>query len=151
MAVRSVANPSITEAISSQTELLHAYRFVRLLEQGEIGVAVEIKGIRAEALAARGHLDRIMAAYRKFNDAAPSHASDVEGLSEQIGSLQSDLEFAANVLGNSGGSGVSQAPPVVQVQTVAHTDVGDAGHILQREVPIVPSIYPITQNPPKQR
>ena len=39
-------------------------------------------------------------------------------------------------------------PPVVQVQTVAHTDVGDAGHILQREVP---SIYPITQNPPKQR
>ena len=141
-----MANPSLTEAISIQTELLHAYRFVRLLEQGEIGVAIEIKGIRAEALAARGHLDRIMAAYRKFNDAAPSHASDVEGLWEQIGSLQSDLEFAANVLGNSGGSGVSQASPVVQVQTVSPHDVGDAPHFEQQA-----SIYPITQNPPRQR
>ena len=133
IAVRSVASPSITQAISTQTELLHAYRFVRLLEQGEIGVAIEIKGIRAEALAARGHMDRIMAAYRKFNDAAPSHASDVEGLSEQIGSLQSDLEFAANVLGNSGGSGVGHeppatapivAPPVHAAELLPHVDEG---------------------------
>ena len=133
----------ITEAISSQTELLHAYRFVRLLEQGEIGVAIEIKGIRAEALAARGHLDRIMAAYRKLNDAAPSHASDVEGLSDQIGSLQSDLEFAANVLGNSAGaSGVSQEPTITRAEVDAAMQgaVGQSG-----------SIYPITQNPPKQR
>ena len=120
----------ITEAISGLTERVHAYRFVRLLEHGEIGVAIEIKGIRAEALAARGHLDRIMAAYRKLNAAAPAHASDVEGLHEQIGGLQSDLEFAATVLGNSDGSGASSMAP---------------------EPPVEPSIYPITQSPVRQR
>ncbi len=145
-AVHSLGEPSqqtslldlsgITEAISGLTERVHAYRFVRLLEQGDIAVAIEIKGIRAEALASRGHLDRIMAAYRKFNAAAPAHASDVEGLAEQISGLQSDLEFAATVLGNSDGSGAtSQASP--DVQTINASDVGP--------------VYPITQSPNRQR
>ncbi len=133
----------ITEAISGLTERVHAYRFVRLLEQGDIAVAIEIKGIRAEALASRGHLDRIMAAYRKFNAAAPAHASDVEGLAEQISGLQSDLEFAATVLGNSDGSGASsQVSPV-----------GLISEVEQSTTPVVNSTspYPITLSPNRQR
>ena len=66
-------------------------------------MAIEIKGLKADALTARANLDKIRAAYAKFNAAAPAHAADVEGLAESIGGMQSDLEFAATVMGNSDG------------------------------------------------
>jgi len=42
-------------------------------------MAIEIKGIKADALAARANLDKIRAAYRKFNEAAPAHAAAPRG------------------------------------------------------------------------
>ena len=134
-----MTNLGITEAISSQAELLHAYRFVRLVERGDIKVPIQITGIRDEALKARSHLDRIRAAYAKFNEAAPAHASDVEGLADQIGSMQSDLEFAANVLGNSPGGGV------VDKQVISSADVNSAPQALEIDKSGI--VYPITLNP----
>ena len=64
-------------------------------------MALEIKGLKLQAMTARGHLDRLSKAYAKFNEAAPAHAADVEGMAEQIGELSSDLEFATNLMGNS--------------------------------------------------
>jgi hypothetical protein len=62
---------------------------------------IEIKGLKAKAMLARSNIDRITKAYDKFNEAAPAHAADVEGLAEQISEHHDDLTFAANVLGNS--------------------------------------------------
>ena len=64
-------------------------------------MAIEIKGLKLQAMTARGHLDRLSQAYAKFNEAAPAHAADVEGMAEQVTEMQSDLEFATQHLGNS--------------------------------------------------
>lgn len=64
-------------------------------------MALELKGLKGKALAARANLDRLNAAYDAFNDAAPKHAADVGGLVTQVEGLSDDLAFAANVLGNS--------------------------------------------------
>lgn len=82
-------------------------------------MAIEIKGLKADALTARANLDKLRAAYAKFNEAAPAHAADVEGLAASIGGMQSDLEFAATVMGNSdGGSGrLAQENSAAQVTT----------------------------------
>jgi hypothetical protein len=66
-------------------------------------MAIELKGLRAKALAARGHLDKINVAYDKFNEAAPAHAADIAKMATDLGEMQSDLEFATNLLGNSAG------------------------------------------------
>ncbi len=79
-----------------------AYRF-QLENERNSRMAIEIKGLKADALTARANLDKLRAAYAKFNEAAPAHAADVEGLAESIGGMQSDLEFAATVMGNSAG------------------------------------------------
>lgn len=73
----------------------------RVLLQKGYTMPIEIKGLKNKALKARANLDALSAAYDKFNEAAPAHAADVAGLTEQVGSMQSDLEFAANVMGNS--------------------------------------------------
>ncbi len=82
-----------------------AYRFQLENERHESrkNMAIEIKGLKADALTARANLDKIRAAYAKFNETAPAHAADVEGLATTIGGMQSDLEFAATVMGNSAG------------------------------------------------
>ena len=64
-------------------------------------MALVITGLRAKALKAAGHLDRLNQAYDKFNEAAPAHAADVEGLTPQIQALGEDLQFATQTLGNS--------------------------------------------------
>jgi hypothetical protein len=64
-------------------------------------MAIELKGLRAKALAARSHLDKINAAYDKFNAAAPAHADEVAKMATDLGEMQSDLEFATGLLGNS--------------------------------------------------
>jgi hypothetical protein len=71
------------------------------------GMAIEIKGLKAKALAARANLDKLSQAYDKFNEMAPAHAADVEGLASQITSMQTDLEFASTLMGNSAGESES--------------------------------------------
>lgn len=61
-------------------------------------MALEIKGLRAKALKAASNLDRLNAAYDAFNEAAPAHAADVEGLTPQITALGDDLTFATGKL-----------------------------------------------------
>jgi len=74
-------------------------------------MALELKGIRKKALEAAANIERLNAAYDKFNEAAPAHAADVEGLAPQIEALSEDLTFAAQTLGNSvNGSGGSEKP-----------------------------------------
>jgi hypothetical protein len=73
---------------------------------------LEMKGLKAKAVAAAANMDRLNAAYDKFNSAAPAHAVDVENLTPQIEAMTHDLQFAAQVLGNStNGSGHTEAPP----------------------------------------
>jgi hypothetical protein len=43
---------------------------------------IEIKGLKAKALKARANLDLLGSAYDRFNEAAPAHAADVQGLTE---------------------------------------------------------------------
>lgn len=62
---------------------------------------LEIKGLRGKAIKARSNIDALNQAYDKFNEAAPAHVGDVESLTSQVTGMQGDLEFAANVLGNS--------------------------------------------------
>lgn len=93
-----MAGNDITKAISDRTDSLIAERV--LLQRG-IAVPLEIKGLKGKALRARANIDALNAAYDKFNVTAPAHVMDVEGLTKQVGGMQTDLEFAANVLGNS--------------------------------------------------
>ena len=90
----------LTLAIEKRTAHVVAYRF-QLENERNSRMAIEIKGLKADALTARANLDKLRAAYAKFNEAAPAHAADVEGLATTIGGMQSDLEFAATVMGNS--------------------------------------------------
>ena len=78
-----------------------ARAIMELSEENADPMAIELKGLRAKALAARGHLDKINAAYDKFNEAAPAHASEISKMASDLGEMQSDLEFATNLLGNS--------------------------------------------------
>lgn len=110
----------ITTEIAALTIRLWVYRHVRR----ESNVVLEIKGLKAKAIKAAGHLDRLNSAYDKFNEAAPLHAADVEGLTPQIEGLAEDLQFAAQVLGNSAGAagepagGVGQKPAVIPLPTL---------------------------------
>ena len=83
--------------------LTRGVRAIRIAKFGERerDMAIEIKGLKVKALKARANIDALNAAYDKFNEAAPRHAADVDGLASQVAGMQDDLEFAANVLGNS--------------------------------------------------
>ena len=94
----------ITKAISDRTDSLILERLLR--KKGLWTMVLEIKGIKGKALTARSHIERLNNAYDKFNEAAPAHASDVEGLVSQVETLGEDLQFAVNVLGNSTASSV---------------------------------------------
>ena len=125
---------------------VQAARIVRRIGR-ESGMAIEIKGLRDQALEARSNLDRIKAAYTKFNEAAPAHALDVEGLAEQVGTMQSDLEFAATVLGNSPPPGQSvpvsapvptplpPAPVLVENNQASESPANIVNHSVARAVP----------------
>jgi hypothetical protein len=45
-----------------------------------MGMALELKGLKGKAIAARSNIERLNAAYDVFNEKAPAHASDVEGM-----------------------------------------------------------------------
>jgi hypothetical protein len=106
------------DVIRRITSHIVAYRF-QLENERNSRMAIEIKGLKLQAMTARGHLDRLSQAYAKFNEAAPAHAADVEGMAEQIGEMQSDLEFATNVMGNSAGESgkLAQTPSEKPVST----------------------------------
>lgn len=116
-----------------QNDIIDERRELRIM-------ALELKGLRGKALKAAGHIDRLNHAYDAFNEAAPAHAADVEGLTPQITALQDDLAFAAQVLGNSvsasngAGEGAKQPPekPVITAGEVnaelimdQHTAISD--------------------------
>lgn len=93
----------------ARTELIVTAR--RLKQEGLGIMPIELKGLKGKALKAAAALDRINSAYDSFNEKAPAHAADVEGLMPQIEALHDDLTFAAQVLGNSAnGSGESEKP-----------------------------------------
>ena len=77
-------------------------------------MAREIKGLKGKALKARANIDALNAAYDKFNEAAPAHAADVDGLTSQVAGMHEDLQFAVNVLGNSTVDSEKPAEPIVQ-------------------------------------
>lgn len=87
------------DTITLLTVAVMVYRQLRTM--GIYDMPIEIKGLKAKSMLARGNIDRINSAYDKFNEAAPAHAADVEGLASQIGQHHEDLEFAASMLGNS--------------------------------------------------
>lgn len=84
-------------------------------------MALELKGLRLKASKVTANIDRLNAAYDRFNELAPAHAADVEGLTPQIAQLGEDLTFAATMLGNSvNGSADSQPRAVVsQIEQAA--------------------------------
>lgn len=92
---------AITRAISGLADRVVAYRILHAFNRGIITMPLEIRGLKGKALKAAANLDRINQAYDAFNEAAPAHAADVEGLTPQIAALQDDLTFATQVLGNS--------------------------------------------------
>jgi hypothetical protein len=81
------------------TDRVFVYRIARKLEEDPM--ALEINGLKANAIAAAGHIERLRRAYAKLNEVAPAHAADVEGLANQVSGVADDIAFAATVLGNS--------------------------------------------------
>ena len=90
-------------------------------------MALELKGLKGKALAARSNIERLNAAYDVFNEKAPAHASDVEGLANQVEAMNDDLGFAVTTLGNStvqsekGEPRPASPPPVPEVGQSAST------------------------------
>jgi hypothetical protein len=73
----------------------------RLRELGVYDMPLELKGLKGKALNMRSNIERLNRAYDKFNELAPEHAADVEGLTSQVNNMNDDLSFAVNALGNS--------------------------------------------------
>jgi hypothetical protein len=69
--------------------------------ENETEMAIEIKGLKAKALAGSAVFDRLNRAYDKLIETGSAHASDVEGLAPQIDAMQDDITFAVQTLGNS--------------------------------------------------
>jgi hypothetical protein len=98
-------------------------------------MALELKGLKGQAIKAAANIERLNRAYGAFNEAAPAHAADVEGLTPQIAALQDDLTFAAQVLGNSvagSNAGAAEKPreQAVEKKVVTASEVGDVNPLL---------------------
>lgn len=70
--------------------------------------------ITGQATEARGNMDAISRAYKKLNENARIHRADVEGIASQVVDMQTDLEHAANVMGNGSVSSDGQSTEVSQ-------------------------------------
>ena len=105
---------ALTVDILWLTLKVQAARIVRRIgrESGK-PMAIDVSGLKAKALKARANWDRINAAYDKFNELAPDHATEVEGLSSGLAEMQTDLEFATNLMGNSLALPPKEPPPEV--------------------------------------
>jgi hypothetical protein len=92
--------------IDRLTDRIVAYRFWRYYkrkyeERRLADMPLELKGLKAKAMAARAHIGKLDEAYDAFNAKAGSHISDVQGLAEQLGYMADDLAFSTAALGNS--------------------------------------------------
>jgi hypothetical protein len=108
---------------------VQAARIVKRIER-ESGMAIDVSGLKAKALKARANWDRLHAAYDKFNELAPEHATEVEGMTSGLGEMQSDLEFATNLMGNSSGGSEKVADTPLEKQVIKPSDVGDVATVL---------------------
>jgi hypothetical protein len=142
---------SINCAIDEATDRITAYRFVRLIEQGELRVPIKWN-ITGKAMKARGIMDQISAEYDGLITDGSEHLADVKGIHAQVGEMKDDLYSAANVMGNSGGgsnaSDKAQEPPPGEKQTITAKDVGDVADILNAEPPAAPSPPAVGQTNP---
>lgn len=135
--------------LERRTAEITAYRFSRhnqiIEERRELWtMALELKGLKGKAIKAAGFIDRLNTAYDAFNEAAPLHAADVEGLTPQIEGLQEDLAFAAQVLGNSvAGSNAGATGEVKEKagekQVVTTAEVGKIDQAIVSESPAAAS------------
>jgi hypothetical protein len=91
-------------------------------------MTIEIKGLKAQAILARKNLDALNIAYTKFNEAAPVHASEVGKMATDLGEMQSDLEFATNLMGNSAGESEKLAKDHGEKKVVSIPDVTKINH-----------------------
>lgn len=133
-----------SESLVRLTCHVTAYRF-RLENERHARMAIEIKGLKLQAMTARGHLDRMTKAYAKFNEAAPAHAADVEGMAEQVTEMQSDLEFATNLLGNLpavSGNGAAEKP-----KEVPKSFAGDLRGPDEQKLAVAPPLVRLGPNP----
>ena len=90
-------------------------------------MALKFDSIRAKALKARANWDELGKAYDALNQAIPDHTADVKAMAAEVGSMESDLQFAVNTLGNGGEpSSKASAEPVqpVSPQGEVHDPVG---------------------------
>lgn len=134
---------ALTDNLRSLTAHITAYRFQLENERSERRklMAIEIKGLKAKALAARANLDKLSQAYDRFNEMAPAHAADVIGLTEQVTGMQSDLEFASTLMGNS----VGESEKLAEKQVVTSADVGKLnGETIVAQPAAIPTPPPLT-------
>lgn len=138
---------ALTDNLRSLTAHITAYRFQLENERSERRklMAIEIKGLKAKALAARANLDKLSQAYDRFNEMAPAHAADVIGLTEQVTGMQSDLEFASTLMGNSVGESEKLADTLSEKQAVTSADAGKLnGETIVAQPAAIPSPPPLT-------
>lgn len=110
-------------------------------------MALEFKGIKANSLrlmANHDKLNTVLASAVESSDKLISHVGDFKGMSD---GMVEDIEFAANVLGNSQGrSGESEKPKekAGETQVITPADVGKIGQGLVSGSPEVetPATFP---------
>ena len=79
---------------------------------------LKFDSIRAKAVKARASWDDLGKAYDALNEAIPAHVADVKAMAAEVGSMESDLQFAVNTLGNGGEqSSKASGAPVQQPPT----------------------------------
>lgn len=115
------------ETIELLTLAVRLYRQLKAMGLYDMPIKWNITG---QATEARANMDAISRAYKKLNENARIHRTDVEGIASQVVNMQTDLEVAANILGNGGESSdehttdpakpapvASPSPPEVGQQT----------------------------------
>jgi len=91
--------------------LAHRVRNYRHLRKGLRNMALQLKGLRANVNGLRSDIDemsRLAAGGREKAAVLKSHLGDIQ---TEIGQHVDDIEFTANILGNSGGAGEAQDSP----------------------------------------
>jgi hypothetical protein len=117
----SPSRPDITEAIAGLTERLHAYRFVRLIELGDISVdRLTEKLTKAGGVVARVHAniearaDAVIAREGELNDKAVKafdpHNAMLDDAQKGLDALERQLALVSNDPLPSSGSSLEEDP-----------------------------------------
>jgi NTP pyrophosphatase (non-canonical NTP hydrolase) len=134
----------ITRAIDGAADRIIAYRFVRLIETGGILMPLELKGLKSNMRKLQStveELNSIAIAANEKGSILKSHLGDIR---EQIGDHVDDIEFTANMLGNSSGESeklavdklVEKPEPAKQVTTPPANDLSAAPQIPAAPAPV---------------